>query len=721
MKNILTIFTMLAVLLMLMVGPVSASTTYSADKTPTVKTNEVNIINNKITIKGNTPDTLKPNDSVILQLPSNFKMSGTVVAFTYVGSDENDIVSISVNDGVYGNDIAFGWPPNMANKIKIKIVHVKDESRVPYIHIYIDRLEVPGGITGDIKLSMDTGEGFGFSKGEVVIAKTGYVYPGIDKVVPITGSGGTIDAIKIRETMAGDLKTGESLKFNLPNGFTWDISGKSIERIWGDLSNYNLYVIDNGRTLVFKVNKESTADTYLRISGLRININESTAVYGNVNVSISGQSSIALNSLTVARYDKYTAVAKKIETRSVQPGIRGQEIGKFAFEEEVPGTIAKGQTITLTLPDKVKWDGEYPSVSGADSTLQGFEISKFTLSGTDGRTIKATVTNSSFVNKAKIVFKGGKITAAVNCVGNITLKVGGTANVSGDVIVAEAKTPVTVTVSGKPEVKIGLTSQNAADIILSETNKETFKSLNYPSGDTCLTITTPSGVKFANAPKFEVTGGNLKLGTPVLNTNQILVSVKINATSSLTSTIKISNINLTIDRTVPEGEIFVKIGGSALIQNETIFPEVKWVAEKVIASCSSPKDSGEPKRTAVFKISEATYKVNNKDEIMDVAPYIKDGRVYLPVRYVGYALYVKPENILWSKNEKAVILLKGDRIVQVKIGSKAMIVTPSIVTMDVAPEIKSGRVMLPFKWIAQYGLGASVKWDSETKTVTMEL
>ena len=29
MKNILTIFTMLAVLLMLMVGPVSASTTYS--------------------------------------------------------------------------------------------------------------------------------------------------------------------------------------------------------------------------------------------------------------------------------------------------------------------------------------------------------------------------------------------------------------------------------------------------------------------------------------------------------------------------------------------------------------------------------------------------------------------------------------------------------------------------------------------------------------------
>jgi hypothetical protein len=40
--------------------------------------------------------------------------------------------------------------------------------------------------------------------------------------------------------------------------------------------------------------------------------------------------------------------------------------------------------------------------------------------------------------------------------------------------------------------------------------------------------------------------------------------------------------------------------------------------------------------------------------------------------------------------------------------------------MDVAPEIKDGRTMLPFRWIAQ-ALGASVEWDEATQTVTVKL
>ncbi len=40
--------------------------------------------------------------------------------------------------------------------------------------------------------------------------------------------------------------------------------------------------------------------------------------------------------------------------------------------------------------------------------------------------------------------------------------------------------------------------------------------------------------------------------------------------------------------------------------------------------------------------------------------------------------------------------------------------------MDVAPENKDGRTMLPFCWVVQ-ALGASVQWDEATKTVTMKL
>ncbi|GAB6273563.1 MAG: hypothetical protein STSR0004_04260 [Peptococcaceae bacterium] len=49
-----------------------------------------------------------------------------------------------------------------------------------------------------------------------------------------------------------------------------------------------------------------------------------------------------------------------------------------------------------------------------------------------------------------------------------------------------------------------------------------------------------------------------------------------------------------------------------------------------------------------------------------------------------------------------------------------MVINGVSITMDVAAELSNGRTMLPFRWIAQ-ALGASVKRDDATKTVTMEI
>ncbi|MBC7336320.1 MAG: copper amine oxidase N-terminal domain-containing protein, partial [Clostridia bacterium] len=50
----------------------------------------------------------------------------------------------------------------------------------------------------------------------------------------------------------------------------------------------------------------------------------------------------------------------------------------------------------------------------------------------------------------------------------------------------------------------------------------------------------------------------------------------------------------------------------------------------------------------------------------------------------------------------------------------ALLINGITITMDAAPEIKDGRTMLPFRWVAQ-ALGASVSWDEATKTVTMNI
>lgn len=101
---------------------------------------------------------------------------------------------------------------------------------------------------------------------------------------------------------------------------------------------------------------------------------------------------------------------------------------------------------------------------------------------------------------------------------------------------------------------------------------------------------------------------------------------------------------------------------------------------------------------------------------MDVAPYIKDGRTYLPLRYVVQALGVADSNILWDAPTKKVTLIKGATFVTLTIGSNIMMVNGMPITMDTAPEIANDRACLPIRFVAQ-AYGASVAWDESTQQV----
>nr|MBO2469866.1 copper amine oxidase [Bacillota bacterium] len=57
--------------------------------------------------------------------------------------------------------------------------------------------------------------------------------------------------------------------------------------------------------------------------------------------------------------------------------------------------------------------------------------------------------------------------------------------------------------------------------------------------------------------------------------------------------------------------------------------------------------------------------------------------------------------------------------VKLKIGSKVLYVNGTAINMDVAPEIKDGRTMLPLRWVGT-ALGVTVEWDEEARTVTVK-
>ena len=132
----------------------------------------------------------------------------------------------------------------------------------------------------------------------------------------------------------------------------------------------------------------------------------------------------------------------------------------------------------------------------------------------------------------------------------------------------------------------------------------------------------------------------------------------------------------------------------------------------------APQETGKIAGKSEFVIGTASYKLNGVEQSMDVAPYIKDSRTYMPIRYVANAMGIADANILWDEAAQTVTLSRASTFVQVKIGSKTMLVNGIAITLDVAPEISSARTMLPVSHIAR-AFGANVEWDAATQTVTI--
>ena len=107
------------------------------------------------------------------------------------------------------------------------------------------------------------------------------------------------------------------------------------------------------------------------------------------------------------------------------------------------------------------------------------------------------------------------------------------------------------------------------------------------------------------------------------------------------------------------------------------------------------------------------------DIMMDVAPYIKEGRTMLPVRYVAEGLGF---DVKWIESTRTVVLSDGTTKVEIPVDTDKIIVNGTAYTGDVKPEIKKGRTMLSIANIARaLGLqdGKDIIWNDKSKTVTI--
>ena len=769
--SILLTLSFLVCMLVPMAAPAGAATGYSVLSAPNVdddKTTALGTVFAQVTAGG-----LEKGDTMTFRLPGDFVWAQAGTKDTAMTNDDwagrildNDNTLYGQEDGNYilipkvysGDDNGLAGDVNMLEvtmisdkEVKIEVTGTPDSGNDCYFYIYPKNIFVADGFDGAIKLIFDEPGGSGFADGSVTV---GYVSGG-----EVTISVSSVDSFsdedevtfRITEDTAGALDDErESLLLRLPSGFVWGNSAKSIKTIWGDknleeaLKKHGALKIDEDE-LIFNLSGFGGTKKATSIE-LKIDIivdDESDARTGDIIAKVSGKSDITPSELTVGVYGTYEATIEVDgDVPTVYAGMLEQVIADIVIEEAVADSIVSGRTLTLELPENARW-----GVLDSDSD-SGLRIDPDGFPGRDGKIARFKFSGSS-KDAAELVLSEMEVVLEPGITGDLVIKVGGTAGLSGELTVAEIIAPITAEAASVPEVRIGSVNE-AGEITITEGEDGVIKKNEW------ITLDLPAGVRFANKPKVEVIEGDLRIDEGSVKTakdgdqddNQALFYVETDSTEA--STIKVSNINYIVDRTVPEGDIKLSVKGDALVEvndpsevekyyeldkdkewviidgekaykldDEKIFSRTGSAAKVSNAKVVTPADSTY-KSNAVFVIGDTNYTVNGVQMTADVAPYLKNDRTYLPVRYVATALGVADANIMWNEAEQSVVIIKGDRVVKLVIGSSTMMINGVPFTMDVAPEIVDpGRTMLPLRWVAQ-ALGADVQWDAATQTVTID-
>ena len=116
-----------------------------------------------------------------------------------------------------------------------------------------------------------------------------------------------------------------------------------------------------------------------------------------------------------------------------------------------------------------------------------------------------------------------------------------------------------------------------------------------------------------------------------------------------------------------------------------------------------------------FYIDKSTYNINNEEKQMDIAPMIKGGRTFLPVKYVAEALGA---NVIWDDVNKRITVLLGNDKIEMVLGDNKALVNSEERIMDVAPFVENGRTLVPLRFLSE-SLGCTVDWNPDLRSATL--
>lgn len=574
-----------------------------------------------------------------------------------------------------------------------------------------------------------------FGRAVVAVSATGEV--GVASRFVAEPQGGTV-TIRLQENAPGAFTpgTGNSIILRLPEGVTWSTPFSPSTGITATINP------NNQRELILNTTTQSILRTTYTITpriivtrlaslGNLIVVAEGTGENINRTEGTAVLAQISDFGITVRR--PTGTATPVIDTGRVSPSLPAA----IELVETVRGSLISGGNIILTLPSGSRWlAGPTATATGGGLTVspQGVKVSNsvYTFAVNNASTANGTV---------RFNIPAGAIAVLPSASGNLTVNVSGNAGAAGDVVIATIRAPFTISSDSAPRhgtsvshgtgtgqsstsyshsvgggtsfgmgvgtdtnppsgISIGVNQGTAGNIVITENFVGGIRTGN-------IVLRLPTGIRFQTTPIVAVTDGNIRLGVPAVSGENVL-TIPVLSASTVLSAVTIGAINYNIDRHLPDGDILVNVGGTSLFDSATTDIAPFKIRNGRIGA----------RATTIFTVGASSFTRDGILSRIDAAPMIQNNRTLLPLRFVAQAIGINEDNIIWNPANRTVVILHNDRVIQIRIADRAMLVNGISVPLDAPAFIQNGRTFLPLRAIG-LALRANIVWDATARTVAV--
>ncbi|MCQ4726681.1 copper amine oxidase N-terminal domain-containing protein [Anaerotignum faecicola] len=606
--------------------------------------------------------------------------------------------------------------------------------------------------------------------------------------VNIVEGGTAIKTITITEAAAGSLEAtreNSPLKIKLTSGFEFK-KNTPVVAIYDEAdfkasanlpsgtaavdgaSMVNYKYSDDGQELYlyfdFQNAKGTTKAATFSISGLEVKYDDDDVNIDDVcEITVSGANTDK-QSVEIGKATTY-GVSWEAENKTLPilySGRADEDVDtlEVTLKEVIGDSWLVGRKTTITFPEGVKVMDVDVNKTENFSTKPDFNIEDNVITIENG--VLELDGNSTNKHKKGKIEMSYTLSVAPDFTGDIVATLGG-AGVEDDmeVKVATAVAPVTVEAETNA-VSIDYRNVAVSDILIKEAYAGALEK------DKTLQLELDK-IAFDKEPKVEVVEGDLKIDDVEKDGNAIQIKIK-NASSKTASTIKLSDVNLYLERDLPAGKYPLKLTayqtfdkdgatdpnmdyGSGIDGTEankrhtgddaettdayfqtsitkgdkdkgTIYFDKRSVTvlDDYVEVVTAGRDQDDSTFTTkiVIQVGANTMTAGKETINLDVPAYIKDGYTMMPVRAVTEALS-NVAIVKWDDPSHTVTITFGSRIVKMTVGSDVMQINGVDINMSTPCEITDSRAFIPLRDLG-YALGlndSKINWDDATKTATL--